>query len=387
MFSLNRINLHSLRIGFWNANGIRRQLQEVKEFVSDHDLDLFLIQETFLQPGQKSQITNFTLYKNDRVNTNARHIQGGTCIYVKNALTHHQIPTPTLNSSEATMINLKLTNTSSIVLISYYSHPRRFTQIDDLEKLAKIHNNVIFAGDFNATHTSWNNVKSNYKGITLNKFINKKNYTIIAAASATRIDYRATARHNVLDFAIFKNIPFPATATVLHELSSDHLPCILDIETNIKSQSTSNLFVTNWDDYNYNLQHTNLNPINIKNEEDADKAIENFTKDMYAALNNSSSHKYLTKRGRLSNNIKTLIKNKNYIRRLWQRTRDPALKTEFKKLESKIKIRVMDYKNSMWEKHIDALTENQTAFWKEVKRLKNTKNSLPPSDWTTTTWQ
>ncbi|GIY96495.1 hypothetical protein CEXT_608021 [Caerostris extrusa] len=99
---------------------------------------------------------------------------------------------------------------------------------------------------------------------------------------------------------------------------------------------------------------------------------------MYTALNNSSDHKYLTKRGRLPKSIKTLIKNKNYIRRLWQRTRDPALKVILKRLESKIKIRVNDYKNSVWEKHTDALTENQTAFWKEVKRLKNTKNSIPP---------
>ncbi|GIY55810.1 hypothetical protein CEXT_306441 [Caerostris extrusa] len=114
----------------------------------------------------------------------------------------------------------------------------------------------------------------------------------------------ATARHNVLDFAIFKNIPFPAT-TVHHELSSDHLPCILDIKMNTKPHSTPNLFVTNWNDYNYNLQHTNLNPININNEDDADTAIKNFTNDMYAALNNSSNHKYLTKRGRFPNNIKT----------------------------------------------------------------------------------
>ncbi|GIZ05224.1 hypothetical protein CEXT_290471 [Caerostris extrusa] len=63
MFPLNSINLHSLRIGYWNANGIRRQLQEVKEFVSDHDLDLFLIQETFLHPGLNPQIPNFTLQK------------------------------------------------------------------------------------------------------------------------------------------------------------------------------------------------------------------------------------------------------------------------------------------------------------------------------------
>ncbi|GIY19104.1 hypothetical protein CEXT_335661 [Caerostris extrusa] len=138
----------------------------------------------------------------------------------------------------------------------------------------------------------------------------RKNFTVIAPPSATRIDPRINNRQNVIDFAILKNIPFLAKATVFYELSSDHLPCILDIETNTKPQSTQNLFVTNWNDYNYKLQHTNLNPFNINNEEDADKAIENLTKDMYAALNNSSNYKYLTKKERLPSNIKTLIKNK-----------------------------------------------------------------------------
>ncbi|GIY47836.1 hypothetical protein CEXT_243401 [Caerostris extrusa] len=50
MLPFNNINLHSLRIGYWNANGVRRQLQEVKEFVSDHDLIFFLSKKpSFIQ--------------------------------------------------------------------------------------------------------------------------------------------------------------------------------------------------------------------------------------------------------------------------------------------------------------------------------------------------
>ncbi|GIY32909.1 hypothetical protein CEXT_566951 [Caerostris extrusa] len=100
---------------------------------------------------------------------------------------------------------------------------------------------------------------------------------------------------NIIDFATFKNIPFPATAAVFHELSSDHLPCLLDINLNIKPQTIPNLLITNWDNYNFNLQRTNLKLIKINNEEDADTVIENFTKDLYAALNSSSKPKYLIK--------------------------------------------------------------------------------------------
>ncbi|GIY01602.1 putative RNA-directed DNA polymerase from transposon X-element [Caerostris extrusa] len=140
MFFRNRnsiINLHSLRVGFWNASGIRRQLAEIIKFVSDHDLDLFLIQETFLQPGINAEIPNFKLYKNDRINIRSICARGGTCIYIKNALVHHQIPTPTLTSTEATIINLKITKDISIALISIYCLPGRESSINDIEKLQK----------------------------------------------------------------------------------------------------------------------------------------------------------------------------------------------------------------------------------------------------------
>ncbi|GIX87666.1 RNA-directed DNA polymerase from mobile element jockey [Caerostris extrusa] len=251
------------------------------------------------------------------------------------------------------------------------------TPFEDLKKLQKIHNNVIFAGDFNATHTSWNNSKNNQRGVQLNKFLNENNHRIIAPTSATRIDPRYNAQ-NIIDFATFKNIPYPATAAVFQELSSDHLPCLLEINLNVKPQTIPNLFITNWDDYNFNLQRTNLKLTTINNEEDADNAIENFTKDLYAALNNSSKPKYLNIKGRLPKEIKLMIKNKNYLRRLYQRSRDPTIKEAYKKLENKIKTKIYIYKNSVWEKHTDSLTENQTAFWKEVKKLRKSPQIIPP---------
>ncbi|GIY14788.1 putative RNA-directed DNA polymerase from transposon X-element [Caerostris extrusa] len=100
----------SLRFGSWNSNGLIKHLNEVIEFVSDHDLDLFLIQETCLQPGREPNIPNFTLYKNDRINFTNFRSSGGTCIYVKNSLNHYQLPTPQMTGIEATIINLQVTD-------------------------------------------------------------------------------------------------------------------------------------------------------------------------------------------------------------------------------------------------------------------------------------
>ncbi|GIY34432.1 hypothetical protein CEXT_205101 [Caerostris extrusa] len=136
-------NLHSLRIGCWNACGLRRQFDEVIQFVTDHDIDIFLIQETFLQPGRTPNIPNFSLYKNDRISINSRRTSGGTCIYVKKALVHYQIPTPELESTEATIINLNIGNKNQITFISIYCKTHHRFNTNDINKLLNVNRYVI----------------------------------------------------------------------------------------------------------------------------------------------------------------------------------------------------------------------------------------------------
>ncbi|GFV38019.1 hypothetical protein TNCV_3036521 [Trichonephila clavipes] len=54
-------------IGFWNANSLRNKIHEVREFVNEQNFDLFLVQETWLEPGIDPQIANYRLFKDDRI--------------------------------------------------------------------------------------------------------------------------------------------------------------------------------------------------------------------------------------------------------------------------------------------------------------------------------
>ncbi|GFW84215.1 hypothetical protein TNCV_4878781 [Trichonephila clavipes] len=53
--TFNRANVQSISIGFWNANGQRSKIHEKQSehFVLEQNLDLFLVQETKLEPGQE----------------------------------------------------------------------------------------------------------------------------------------------------------------------------------------------------------------------------------------------------------------------------------------------------------------------------------------------
>ncbi|GIX72900.1 putative RNA-directed DNA polymerase from transposon X-element [Caerostris extrusa] len=181
LFSTRTVNLHSLRFGSWSSNGLIKHLNEVIEFVSDHDLDLFLIQETCLQPGREPKIPNFTLYKTDRINYSNFRYFGGTCIYVKNSLNHYQLPTPQMNGIEATIVNLQVTDNTKVPSASTYCRHSATFPVDDLSKLLNMQPHVIVAGDFNAKRTSWHNTSNSTRGISLNKHIRNRHDTKIIA--------------------------------------------------------------------------------------------------------------------------------------------------------------------------------------------------------------
>ncbi|GFW09638.1 hypothetical protein TNCV_3997441 [Trichonephila clavipes] len=46
ILTFNRANVQSISTGFWNANGLRSKIHEVRYFVLEQNLDLFLVQET-----------------------------------------------------------------------------------------------------------------------------------------------------------------------------------------------------------------------------------------------------------------------------------------------------------------------------------------------------
>ncbi|GIX82101.1 nucleic-acid-binding protein from transposon X-element [Caerostris extrusa] len=184
-------------------------MDEVIEFVSDYDIDLLLIHETCLQPGHEPKIPNFTLYKNDRINYTNLRTTGGTCIYVKNSLNHHQLPTPQMTGIEATIVNLQVTENTKIAFASTYCKHSATFAINDLSKLLNIQPHVIVAGDFNAKHTSWHNTSNSARDINLNKHIkNRSDTKIIAPTEYTHLNTKNPANNTIIVFALYKNIRF-----------------------------------------------------------------------------------------------------------------------------------------------------------------------------------
>ncbi|GFS49816.1 nucleic-acid-binding protein from transposon X-element [Trichonephila clavipes] len=183
----------SLKIGFWNANSLRNKIHEVREFVNEQNFDLFLVQETWLEPGIDPQIANYRLFKDDRIEFPHTVTRGGTAIYCKNEIVHNRVPLPATPGIDATAVQIKIKNAPPLNIISAYirkSAQSRFPS-EDFKKIFNSGSNCIIAGDFNASHVDWHNVKNTRYGISLRNLVsNLRGAKLVAPQTATHLQPR-----------------------------------------------------------------------------------------------------------------------------------------------------------------------------------------------------
>ncbi|GLV61299.1 hypothetical protein CBL_21121 [Carabus blaptoides fortunei] len=144
-----KIRPSEIRLAFWNANSILRQKIELQEFTKHHNLQLLFVNETFLKPCHRDpEITNYTLYRCNRQTGPG----GGTAIFVRRSLEHHEVDTPQLAQAEANTIELN-TNMGPIRFVSIYKPPHKPIDPNDLHELLNSGKPTIIASDLNCnTH-------------------------------------------------------------------------------------------------------------------------------------------------------------------------------------------------------------------------------------------
>ncbi|GFW54500.1 hypothetical protein TNCV_2231741 [Trichonephila clavipes] len=183
----------------WNANGILSKLTELKIFIEQHSPDLILIQETHLRPSHNINIANYTCYRNDRpTSSDNNRAFGGTLILVKNAINYYSLPTPPMQTIEATIVILTPFDHDPISIVSVYipPHSDEYTFTIDIENLIQTSSNCVLFGDFNAPHTAWNCNTNSSRGVRLLDFTNLANLYIAYPDTPTRFGLNSA---NTLD--------------------------------------------------------------------------------------------------------------------------------------------------------------------------------------------
>ncbi|GIY90921.1 hypothetical protein CDAR_491281 [Caerostris darwini] len=109
--------------------------------------------------------------------------------------------------------------------------------------------------------------------------------------------------------------------------------------------------------------------IKLNSIDDTEQALDTFTNTILNALDKSSKPNFNHQRKRIPPDIKKLITNRNKIRRAWQISKDPALKTAKNKIHDIIKRKMKKLNDDNWSNITKDLSSNSNSLWRKVADL------------------
>ncbi|GFU69917.1 RNA-directed DNA polymerase from mobile element jockey [Trichonephila clavipes] len=233
-----------------------------------------------------------------------------------------------------------------------------------LKKIFNSGSNCIIAGDFNASHVDWHNVKNTRYGISLRNLVsNLRGAKLVAPQTATHLQPRQRFG-SVIDLAVFKHIPYNHSVRVLSDLSSDHYPVILEINLNTSLIKNPEQLSTNWSNFKFVLSKKPLPSTDLTSNENIELAISELNQNFSEAFVEASKPKFKNAPKILSPEIKSKIYQRNRLRKFWQRSRCPSIYSEFRTLSREIAKDIKSHSQAQWEKHIEALSPEDNTLWR-----------------------
>lgn len=377
--------MSSLKLVYWNAQSIKNKLFETMDFIDSIKTDIFVVTESWLKAKDKFFHLNYLVYRKDREGATG----GGVAICLRKNIKHSVVPD--IKTQIIETISIKIEGCGVIVTAVYFPGTRlnadKFKMFENDIKLLTSRNNYIICGDLNARHAYWNCARSNKTGKILFDMMSRRNFLIYSPDEPTF--YPSKGRNSVLDILLTDGKVSISEPHILHALSSPHLPVSVSInEVQIEQTPKIETFCfkkTNWVTFRQ-VQTEALEKVNVPNLEDIEG--KNQIDDLIFDLNNAIwegieiSTPKLTKQDACSPLLdeKTLgiIRRKNDVRRQWQRSKDPSLKTQVNRLGKQIKERIFKLRNIKWNRTLSSLKQS-SEVWKFHKLFKKgNKNKIPP---------
>lgn len=386
----------TLNVLQWNANGLKNKIFEFYAFLTEKQIDIAFVCETFykhsdLIPAHPDYIN----YRFDR-NTDNNRASGGVAIFIKRSIKHQLLPKPNTSLLESLGIKLHLSSGSSLAMFSIYMPGSASVQQirahfkNDLRLLTRNNRNYFIIGDFNAKHRLWNCNQANVSGTILASEYWRNNFIINFPAEPTHIPSDINKRPSYIDLAIHDG-QFNLTDSTTHTSDSDHqmITFAIQLSDRIAHQSPSYQFNFNQADWgkfqNYitrELPDSILRINEVETTEQIDEMVSKLEETVLEAQNVAVPLTRRTPYGVvLPTYIKDKINHKNRLRRLMQR--NPARKAELvpqvNALTKEIKSDIESLVNMNFNHKISQIPtdDNYKKLWQTSKFLRNRRNLMP----------
>lgn len=362
----------SLVVTTWNADSIRHKKTELENFIKDRNIDIILLQETYLKPQDNFKIPNYQIYRKDRLNKPG----GGVAIAIKNRIDHFLAENHSTANTESITVKVKINDRRTLKVTSIYIPPANNLGEDELRRIFEGGDQVLVGGDLNAKHPSWNSRRTNTKGKIIDKFIKDHHLKAVGPVVPTHISKNGA--NDILDIFIAKNLNKPNEISTESVLSSDHNPVTLKIGNNHTPNEPQYREFTNWEEFKQLLDETYYETSKPTNDTEIDVEIAKIEESIKKALT-ASTHKAQT---RTRNDgfplyIKDTIRKRNKLKRIALMTSDPTDKKEVNKLTNQIKKMVASHENRKWDGFLDSLNDpdEEQNFYKLARKMKSETRS------------
>jgi hypothetical protein len=101
-------------------NSLTQHIEELKTFISIHNIDVKLISETHFTEKNYLKLPNYTVH---HTNHPAATAQGGTAIIIKNSIKHHQLNNYSQDFLQAANVSVE-DSVSLITILAVYLPPK-----------------------------------------------------------------------------------------------------------------------------------------------------------------------------------------------------------------------------------------------------------------------
>jgi hypothetical protein len=337
----------NLTIATWNANGVRGAEGTLTDFLKSHAVDVMAVSETKLTPTDKLQLKDYTTYRLDRPDAvNA----GGVALLIHKNVPHAKIKTMIDTSVE--VIGVRLVDGTHV--LAAYNRPSNRLAWRDLHNIFETASRVLVAGDFNCKHPTWNCNRSNPNGTLLKDFADDNDLQIHNTDDPTHYPANGMTP-TTIDLIITKNLSGLTKPISLPELESDHNPVVAMIKNQFKEDRGPNVIrinKINWVSFRRTLDKNVKINRDIPDKNALDREVTRFIESVDSAVAKSTRKIIIDK----SNNnesvtpqIKEHIRNRNKLKKIWQRTANPGLKDQVRRLNHKIRNEIRAHRNTTWD--------------------------------------
>lgn len=362
----------------WNAIDIKTRTDELIEFLTKHDVDIMCINETRLKPTDRFKVPGYIIHRQDRLD--GRNAAGGVATLIKSHIYHTRLNTLHNTNTIFEHIIIKLTDNTHIITL--YNRPSNHFSVTDLQAF-NIFNKFVLIGDLNAKHPDWNRGRGNVNGSTLYRYAQQYNANIVYPDKPTHFPLNNTTP-SCVDLAVYRNVRDVSEAVSPSELPSDHDPVLLTlsgmrISTRPPIHATITSYKhTDWHKYRQTLDTLTQIHADIDTVEQLELAVERFTHTLTQA---KQAHTYTrqinTTRDELPADILDTIRERNQVRRIWQRSHAPAHKQHMDTLTALIKRKIHAHKNTKWNTRLASFDPGDVSFWTLSKLLRKPKTRMP----------